>query len=132
METKPSNKIKPEITVTLTKVLNLKPFGQFRIMNQARKTNSNPRHLDMFTLRMYNDSLVKLTKDDYNTLQRMMVKYKTDIFIDGTDFYTTSNDNIIKVEHDKIRAYVIEHCKRDNFLGTYIPKEQELANPKDY
>jgi hypothetical protein len=121
-----------ELTIVATKKFKLRPFGKFHVSMRAKPNSIYPNSLDFHTLSVFNEGRMTLSDEDYQNVLKLMRKNKTSILIDGTEFYTTMGNDIVRIEHTKINAFVNLNYKRDYFLGTFIPKEDELANPKDY
>lgn len=107
------------LKILATKKFSFLPFGNFTI-SMAKNPKNSPNVLDFNTLSIFQDSRVKVTEHGDNEIVKMMKKYKTDILIDGIEFYTRLGDDICRVDHVKIQKLVSDEYHRDYYEGTYV------------
>ncbi len=100
------------------KKFNLKPFGRFTIMVDNKKYKSG-KMLEFNTLSFDSRTTLKLLPEVQKKLIKMMKDNKTDILIDGYDFYTLMGVGITKVEHKKIKEFLNANCVQDFYWGTW-------------
>jgi len=126
-------KIDPdEMRITAIREMRLKPFGRFSF-TYKRNLKNDPMKLECDTLTMYSESIISTTKADGEMLLKAMKKKHTDVLTWGREFWTMRGTNeLIRIDHKRLQTYVSEHCKMDYFLGTWIGKDDALANPMDY
>ena len=81
------------------------PFGRFLIKwDKQKKAN----RLSIGELNIDNSSRMPYTESDCKTIQKFMVKHKTDILTDSSyeKFYTILGDDVVEIKSTKILAYL--------------------------
>ena len=100
------------------KKFNLRPFGKFRLRSDQKKYKSN-NDLEFNRLSFDSRTALHFIPSTEQKLIKMMKDNKTEILIDGWEFYTFAGGGLVKVEHDKIGDYVRTVCSADNYNGTW-------------
>ena len=113
------------------KKFNFKPFGKFRI-DTTGKCFQSLNVLEFKTLRFDASTSLKVLPTTDKKIVKMMIQNKTDILIDGTEFYTRMGDGIVKVNHQKIDMVLAGNYVMDNFEGTYVLKDTLKLTEKTF
>jgi len=93
-----------EITLTKTQQYNLLPYGKFTIKWKTKQGHL-PNIIPFDELQIKHDTTMPLTAEQDKLIIKFMKKHKTDILIDGRDFYTRAASGFTEVYHKKLGLY---------------------------
>ena len=111
-----------KLTLTKKKTFKLEPYGRF-IIKFVRKAQS-PRTIPADELSIDHETSMPFTKQQEENIIKLMKKYKTDIFTDGSylGFYTRagggeygslchiSHPNLVKYREDEMYREIIDNA----------------------
>ena len=88
------------LTAVVTTKINLIPLGNISF-SFKRKTKDNV--INVGDVKMYHENSIKITDEQIKKILKVMKKAKTDLLTDGFKFYTTTNNAVTQIDHDKFR-----------------------------
>jgi len=88
---------------TIKRKYDLKPYGHFNI--KIVKREMSVRTIRVINLDIIGADKMPLTPVQEKKFIKEMKKYKTDVFTDGTKYYTLFGGGIVRINHYKLDEY---------------------------
>jgi hypothetical protein len=101
-----------EMTLTKTRTYKLEPYGKF-CFKWERKQVKQPHQILISTIQIKYDTAMPMSKEQEKELVKEMKKYKTDVFTNGSQFYTLTNDGLTEIWHQKFMEYGTNEAYRN-------------------